>query len=388
MVLTHYQDTRSKKTGNPMWVLKFMAQNNQEYPLYLTKQSDYTKKRLDELRRIALIGSSREEDLFEHLKLQRTPMRIWLKMSEGRFKIYSFQSIKKSNIREIIVNQIDIEKSLYVLHKIGIVKDWTKEYRTDGETIHVEMNKENQDIEHIKENAKKYLCSYDGTDQANEYVQKIDGIENIDQFTDLILSIRRWYHDTFITLKREQIANMYSLIERFKNQDRSNEIQSLIEDYFDISSYIGRVGESFLDFESKTFVDVISSAFERNHETLEKVKLQIERKLESFVDLKTDVFAGIIHLRSNSYLTDRNGKQRFEETLKKLDKSDIEKINQHILNSYEALSMDSRLHYINTIEKYVKDIIENVYDTQLSCALAKGLMCVKINQLLGEEVWQ
>ena len=139
----------------------------------------------------------------------------------------------------------NFQNKLYILHKIGIIRTWTLEFRgNDTRVLDIQFHPEYIDIDHIKQTSINYLNQYLPN---TELINKIDRIESIDQLYDIIVIIREWYQSTFLRSKREQLANMFDFVERYKNSQVNDAIQNEMSQFFDISRLLEK-RESKLSF--------------------------------------------------------------------------------------------------------------------------------------------
>lgn len=198
------------------------------------------------------------------------------------------------------------EKYLYYLHKMGIVLNWEKNYSSYSYTVY--LSSYYNDIEHIKSEAKKYVSQY--KDDSN-IVSKIDEISKWSELNKLLLMIRKWYFDKFVQGRRNQLANMYDKVEKFANRNCSEEIQSEIDGYFDLTNIIYKSNEGYsLTFDNESLSEVINYITMLENEKIPKRCIEMERILESNTNNNINLYTSLLFLRNNNF-DSRNGSQRF-----------------------------------------------------------------------------
>lgn len=256
---------------------------------------------------------------------------------------------------------------MYILHKIGIVLNWEKNYSSYSYSIY--LSSYYNDIEHIKNEAKKYVSQYkDNTD----IYEKIDAIVSINELNKLLLYIREWYYNKFALGRREQLANMYEKVNTFANRNCSDEIQSVIDSYFDLTNIIVKSEEGYaLTFDDDSIADVIRYATELDANKLSKRCIEMERVLESNTNNNINLYTSLIFLRNNNF-NSRNGNQRFEALYKNVDSTEQEEIYENIAKLYyKNLSDDNKNELIdflyNLDPKMLRSVfLENVNEDEIT----------------------
>ena len=280
---------------------------------------------------------------------------------ETRRSLEIFDYMKKNLKGNIIYLSDDstwhYEKYLYILHKIGIVLNWEKNYSSYSYSIY--LSSYYNDIEHIKNEAKKYVSQYkDNTD----IYEKIDAIVSINELNKLLLYIREWYYNKFALGRREQLANMYEKVNTFANRNCSDEIQSVIDSYFDLTNIIVKSEEGYaLTFDDDSIADVIRYATELDANKLSKRCIEMERVLESNTNNNINLYTSLIFLRNNNF-NSRNGNQRFEALYKNVDSTEQEEIYENIAKLYyKNLSDDNKNELIDFLYNLDPKMLRSVF---------------------------
>lgn len=223
------------------------------------------------------------------------------------------------------------EKNLYILHKIGIVNNWEKNYITKTYTIY--LNSKYDNLEHIKNSAKKYISQYEVN---SNLLNKIDNelINAPNRFERLVEAIRNWYHDNFISNRREQLSIIRERVNEFANIECSEELQELIDNYFDLTNLISKTAEGYsLTFEYNTINEVTKFASELEPNKLRKRSVEMERILESNITDNINLYTSLIFLRNDNFES-RNGRQRFEALYQKTEEVNRVEIYQSLAREF------------------------------------------------------
>lgn len=280
---------------------------------------------------------------------------------ETRRSLEIFEYLKKNINGNIIYlsddNTWHYEKYLYILHKIGIILNWEKNYSSYSYSVYLSSYYNN--IEHIKNEAKKYVSQYkDNTD----ILEKVDSIVSLNELNKLLLYIREWYYNKFALGRREQLANMYEKVNTFANRDCSDEIQSVIDSYFDLTNIIVKSEEGYaLTFDDDSIADVIRYATELDANKLSKRCIEMERVLESNTNNNINLYTSLIFLRNNNF-NSRNGNQRFETLYKNVDSTEQEEIYENIAKLYyKNLSDDNKNELVDFLYNLDPKMLRSVF---------------------------
>ena len=235
--------------------------------------------------------------------------------------------------------------------------NWEKNYSSYSYSVY--LSSYYNDIEHVKNEAKKYVSQYkDNTD----IYEKIDAIVSINELNKLLLYIREWYYNKFALGRREQLANMYEKVNTFANRNCSDEIQSVIDSYFDLTNIIVKSEEGYaLTFDDDSIADVIRYATELDANKLSKRCIEMERVLESNTNNNINLYTSLIFLRNNNF-NSRNGNQRFEALYKNVDSTEQEEIYENIAKLYyKNLSDDNKNELIDFLYNLDTKMLRSVF---------------------------
>lgn len=256
--------------------------------------------------------------------------------------------ISSNDINNILLpdnSNWDNEKILYILHKLGIVTNWEKNYSTSLLTVH--LSSYYDDINYIKNEANKYISQYKDFKETHD---KIESITSINQLANLIFIIREWYFNNFILGRKNQLYNMISKIRDFSNRECSEEIQKQIDSYFDLTNIIFDTEEGYsLKFENESFTDIIEYIADIESDLIDKRQIEMERMLESITTSNISLYTALLFLKKGEF-NSRNGKQRFEFVYKEANDADKVEIMSALAEIlYPTLSSDRKEMLLSTL---------------------------------------
>ena len=319
---------------------------------------DTSIKRLKELKGILSFKTDLSTNFFFLAQNIKEPSQESKEVVEHyRTHIYSSKTTKYK--MELYTYKTDephqSESVLYILHKIGIVENWSKTYKSLNEAdLEITIDKRARDIEYIKRKAKEYVFFYDSnTNVVNSIDKQVKGINDLNK---LVYAIRRWYHDNFIRARREQLANMYSFVNKYKNKDASDAIQDELEQFFDISSMVDKSDEGYsLLFEDDDLIETVEKAAALDESLIPKRILQMERMLESVTNENIDIYTALIHLRGERF-DSRNGRERLISRLKLMEEENIDSFYANILPElYPVLNDNQKLSLLEALDSVKPD---------------------------------
>lgn len=251
----------------------------------------------------------------------------------------------------------DDEKYLYILHKIGIVNNWEKEWMSKTYTITI--NSEYNNIDHIKQRTKKYISQYSNSTQT---LNELNNINSINELEKLIRIIRTWYFDNFVQAKRNQLANIFDKVNKYANRDCSDDIQNDIDSYFDLSNTIDEAEEGYLlTFDNDSLIDIINYISDLEIENLQKRSIEMERILESTTNDNINLYTSLLFLRNDDF-NSRNGYERLIAVFNQIDDTSKVEIYENLAKIYyKVLSDNHKKTLLNTLYEYDKVLFRNVF---------------------------
>jgi ATP-dependent DNA helicase RecQ len=313
---------------------------------------------------------------------------------EAKRTLNLFNLLASSDKYEYIINikrskngneKNETEKYLYILHKLGVINNWSVKYNGFRSIdFIVEISRKFNDIDHIKSHALKYMNSYTVDKYQTETIKKVESLEDL---SVIILTIRTWYYNTFVTGRREQLSNMYQFLNKYKNGDNSEKIQEELDQFFDLTPLLGQTDDGYqLTFDEDSLSDVIRYALEYDEDDLYGRQITLESLLESYSNSKINLYTGLINLRVGEYLSNQNGKERFELALSKLEVDELNEVIESLINNYDQLLSNQKVQIINSLQKYDSNFTQKLNNRIDNCEVLLGINCLEINKLLSKHM--
>ncbi len=300
------------------------------------------------------------------------------------YNLYEYIKDKKNNI--ILIKDAkkflkgsygDIEKYIFKLKQLGVVKDWTVDFISNQyELIIGDIN--TNKIQHSVENSiKKYdkEFSFDNLLNNNnkhyQNLKKIFSDNETDEVKKYIKILLQWNYDTFAYSRRKSLSTVYENCMKVANDEMSREdFKSTIENYFRFSNkahilqYIADNPQDYKKWFEVFYVFQDSIQTEQVIDTKEAQNLvgTISRFLESYMhNTGLDFISGFLRLIVNEY-SHIDGKPRFESALneiKNYDKNIMFNIMEDLLN---IASQNLNSEQKNILSKSLIDNISNNKD--------------------------
>ena len=348
---------RAGRDGKKSGCLLLTYESNPRYQEKINRFLDLSTS-VEELKEINNhLGYSDDSDLSTIAFFMTQDLNTPEKESEQTLEVLRklVKGLNNLNVIHLIDSKYlnNFQNKLYILHKIGIIRTWTLEFRgNDTRVLDIQFHPEYLDIDHIKQTSINYLNQYLPN---TELINKIDRIESIDQLYDIIVIIREWYQSTFLRSKREQLANMFDFVERYKNSQVNDAIQNEMSQFFDISRLLEkRESKLSFTFDGVNIRGVLKRASIIKNNQLQEIRVVMERLLETEESNKINLFMSLIMLRLDNFKT-RNGQDRLKLALSKSTEAEVDDFFSSIPIIYKSCS--------NTAKKDIIDFTFN-YNSQ------------------------
>lgn len=293
---------------------------------------------------------------------------------------YQFIEILKEKFSlESSLDVSNIEKAIFKLKQIGIVKDWTVTFLGGGYK-HFLLEVDDLSSKHIKNTVEKSIAKYDnefslselskGNNKYNKLAQIYKNAEynDFEKFARILL---QWNYDTFFYSRRQSLKNVYEACTKVADGIfTTEEFKKNIENYFRFSnkSHIMQViADNPLGEISKWF-DILF-VYEDSVKTEEPIKEKdanglissISRFLESYQqNTGLDFISGLLRLIANDF-GNIDGRKRFESSLREIKNYDFEK-QKYIFNN--LFMMVKRMNLSKDKKNQLAESVANVYDNK------------------------
>jgi len=225
------------------------------------------------------------------------------------------------------INRAQLEKSIYHLSLLGVIKDWTIESYFDGGAIEVSVLAHDTDImvKALQKTIRKYEVTWtaEGCLESNSDEGKIDYC---------IRTFLQWSYSHFVYNRRQSLKSIHDLcLQAVKGDIDSLGIKQRLEAYFKFSKtsfMLQHIAEHPWDF-GKWF-ELLMKATEDGSDgqdrgqVLVSVQMAIARYLESYRDnVGLDLISGMTRLALDQ-ADDADGRRRLQSALSLISESGAE----------------------------------------------------------------
>lgn len=271
---------------------------------------------------------------------------LWLSNNKGidyEFKVIDkiYNQYASPNAVELVYckklgyYKADVEKAIYRLSIIGIIKDWTIENWGSSNAV-IEVTFENYNIDSIIEKTEQYIRKYEKEFSFEKLIQKSnlfkdnntfikmrDVLNNssFDKIQKIIMAVLIWVYDNIIYTRRQSIKTIADLCDNYRDNDT---FKNAIESYFkfdddtylldDISENPTQYEKWFEIFENEDgFIDT---------NKIQDIKGILGRFLESYrYNTGLNFISGMIRLLEDKF-DDIDGRQRLKDAFNKISTYD------------------------------------------------------------------
>jgi len=249
-------------------------------------------------------------------------------------------------------SELEYQKYLYVLFRIGYVYDW---YILGRDDKIIRFYVDIEDDVSLKA-CKKKLVDY--ISKLGEYPDVAGKVSKAESHQDLIIAYLDWYYEHFLYHHREQLLDMYRFLEQ--NTEASDEaIQSQLKDYFSIN-IVRLEGDAAAIKQAsiKEIFAITSSQAEVNTISSEN----IQQALSSEYDPKLDLFLVLREMR------DSKPPMMVEERLDRIWNGfapfEQRELKEQLSRLYGTVNMDYKIHIFNFLELEfgARETIDAIYN--------------------------
>lgn len=306
------------------------------------------------------------------------------------YKLYEY--IKNKNENKVLIdnpklflssNYSNLEKYIFKLKQLGIIKDWTVNFNSNQ----FELIVDNLTIENIRHSVEASIKKYDkefSLDNLSNENSKYKNLRKIlvsnderNQGKIFIKILLQWNYDTFAYSRRKSLSTVYENCMKVANKELSKEdFKSIIENYFRFSNkahIMQYIADNPSDYNKWFEIFYIFQDSIQTEQIIDKKEAQnlvgtLNRFLESYMhSTGLDFISGLLRLFVDDY-EHIDGKQRFESALKNIVTYDKE-IQNDIIDKLLKISQTLSLEKKNKISKSIinqlpktKKVIYNIYN--------------------------
>jgi len=302
--------------------------------------------------------------------------------SENEFKLIydlhkKYSQSGKKGIK--IKGKSKIEKTVYRLKQLGIVKDWTVDFANDV----LEVSYENYTEESIKKSLVNTIRKYDkefsfenveGNKDYSDYRKTWENKKATD-IKKYMYILLQWSYNNVTYNRRQSLKNMYEIACKVADGEITKaEFKKTIEGYFkvSVSTYsFDQIAENPREFEEwfKIFYKKQSKKISENlidFDTQKELISTLSRFLESYMEnTGLDFISGFLRLMLDDY-ENTDGRLRLESSFKKINLYEEEKkqiILTNIFKLGKKINFDQKNKLSESIYKCFKEpsILVRIY---------------------------
>jgi len=270
-------------------------------------------------------------------------------------------------------SRVKVEKAIYRLKQLGVIKDWTvTDFFRGIFDIDFSDYTDESILNSLNNTIKKYDTEFDTkliyTDKRYEiYKRHLNGwATNLSDVGKSIVILLQWAYDHFAYNRRQSLKNIYEMSVKYANGKPSVEFKNEIENYFrfvESTFVLQDIAENPRNWSSwfqtfKSFKDGKPTSELASAEELQKIKSNLSRFLESYKNnTGFDFISGLLRLLLNDY-ENSDGRNRFESALieiQKYPKDEQEKIINEAIFIGTKLTPDNKELLAQSLHKQFND---------------------------------
>lgn len=326
------------------------------------------------------LALSNQRDVVEDFKIMNLVVGNYFR-AESKEKIWHQNIIKELKGIGIEGTEADllsaVEKSIYRLRLLGVVEDWTKDFRT-----HFEVQFVSKTDKHIYNSLFNFLVKYVPDIDLQPILAKMPQPTLLEKAIGYLL---KWSYENISYSRRQSLKNLVDYCDQFEN---SEAFKRRIDNYFQFTEttfVYQHVGEHPLDYNKwfqtfylddnipnptqlpeergKVFIPSIKDEDTRRLE-LERLRDSVARFLESYREnVGLNFISGMIRLLLDEY-EDQDGRSRLEQALQyikdRFDELQQEEIIQWMLETGDHTNETVQEKLASTITKFYPERLETI----------------------------
>lgn len=282
----------------------------------------------------------------------------------------------RPNADNILIRSYDIgfdlqtlQKFIYHLSVIGIVDDWTVDWKSDSLLVtfkdYTEESVESDTIKYIR----KYEPDYDISEDEEKASDVYRKFGNLNRYEQIVYIFWTWYKRTIVYSRKEALKNTIEACEEYDPKN-SKEFKDRMEAYFrldDVADSIGAVADNPGDI-SEWFSILNSKRIKKSG--IQNMIINMNRFLESYNNnTALNYISGILNLIGGRFESS-NGRERLSRSLRKIDSMEDKSKEEIIIETGKALHDFLKP---DELEEYSKVVLENIHIDDLETILYKNI---------------
>jgi ATP-dependent DNA helicase RecQ len=301
-----------------------------------------------------------------------------------------------------------VEKSIYRLNQLGIIKDWTIENFFSG-VFEVEIDTShtheivNQSLLDLIHNYEKdfTLQKYENDTESRYYTVLYKDPQKFTELEKSILILLIWSYDHFAYHRRQSLKNVYENCLKLSNHTITKEgFKETLENYFRFneSSYLLQyIADNPYDYRH-WFEIFLNKGILIDHNQMIQLKDQLSRFLESYMQHPgLDMISGLVRLMLDDF-ENADGASRFSSSISKIksnEEFDQNDVLDRLMSIVRLLDEQKKakiskvlLRYFETLDFKFKLYDELEDDYSLAVILDGYTKRLNNLHLQMENVWQ
>ena len=263
----------------------------------------------------------------------------------------------------------DIEKYIYKLKQLGVVSDWTVDFKTRSFDLLVGK----LDYDSIKKCLQKNINKYDpefnfeNLVESSRYTKLKEIYKSKDkEFKKLAKMLLQWTFDTFLYSRRQSLKTVYeTCISYVDGKLDSRQFKEKIENYFRFSNkthIMQQIANEPLNYTLwfdifYKFEDSVRTEQIIDYNEAQNLIISLGRFLESYMqNTGLDIVSGLLRLFVNEY-ENYDGRNRLENSLgqiAQLPEDDINEIFDNMFKMCKDLSYEQKNQLTGSLTKNIK----------------------------------
>lgn len=274
------------------------------------------------------------------------------------------------------INSDVLQKAIYRLSLLGIVSDWTTNFKNHFE---VQFNSLNES--HIIKSVSDYIAKYEPNTDVKKELQKIQQNTVLEKAVWYLLN---WTFENIAYSRKQSLKTLSDWCSEFED---SESFKQRIDSYFIFSEttfVLQHIAENPKDYEQWFEVLTTNNQFP-NRTEFEKLKDSISRFLESYRNsVGLNFVSGFVRLALDEY-EDSDGKERFESALSSVKETFTHEQQIDFLNRLKVLGKhlteEQKMDLCQSISKYYPEMLEELAEYYDLAYLLNDVYAQKIKEL-------
>lgn len=315
-----------------------------------------------------------------------TTKKIFWYSAKNDLLTYSLRNFNNT----IYANENEIQKDIYRLSLLGVVKDWTTDFVTHYEVEFSQLTEKS-----ILESLAKYIHKYEPLTDVEAKVKAINSNLTTTIIDKSIWYLLEWTWENILYTRRQSIKTLSDWCTEFND---SETFKARIDSYFKFTEttfIIQHIAENPKDFE-RWFELFYKKEKVQSDIEIKNLKDSLSRFLESYrSNVGLNLISGFIRLFLNEY-EDTDGKPRLENAISQFKDLFSNKVQDIIIDKITDLGLylseENKYNLAKSITKFYPEKLEFLADKfdliyLLEDALSDKLKVLKtINQQFYEQL--